>query len=144
VASYFCTPEGRVLHVVAGPVDAATLLKEARWVVETWKMADLQGLKTFRQRQMLMRKAHGERLVKDYNIPAKQVFLAPLQASDGNGPLGPFSQNGWNGWPSQDQQAKVHQVLAAYPLVRIGRVYPVVFQRILDEKISLTPVLTSN
>ena len=23
VASYFCTPEGRVLHAIAGPVDAA-------------------------------------------------------------------------------------------------------------------------
>ena len=27
VASYFCAPDGRVLHVVAGPVDAATLLR---------------------------------------------------------------------------------------------------------------------
>ena len=35
VASYFCAPDGRVLHVVAGPVDAPTLLREARWVVET-------------------------------------------------------------------------------------------------------------
>src|SRR5207253_3715095 len=34
VASYFCAPDGRVLHVVAGPVDAATLLREAKWVVE--------------------------------------------------------------------------------------------------------------
>ena len=34
VASYFCAPDGRVLHVVAGPVDAGTLLREAKWVVE--------------------------------------------------------------------------------------------------------------
>ena len=39
VASYFCAPDGRVLHVVAGPVNSATLLKEARWVVETTKKA---------------------------------------------------------------------------------------------------------
>ena len=29
VASYFCAPDGRVLHCVAGPVDAATFLREA-------------------------------------------------------------------------------------------------------------------
>ena len=39
VASYFCTADGCVLHVVAGPVSAETLLREARWVVETWKAA---------------------------------------------------------------------------------------------------------
>ena len=27
VATYFCAPDGRVLHAVAGPVDAKTLLK---------------------------------------------------------------------------------------------------------------------
>ena len=37
VASYFCAQDGRVLHVIAGPVDAQTLLREARWVVETVK-----------------------------------------------------------------------------------------------------------
>jgi hypothetical protein len=39
VASYFCAPDGRVLHVVAGPVDAATILREAKWVVEGTKKA---------------------------------------------------------------------------------------------------------
>ena len=34
VATYFCAPDGRVLHIVAGPVNAATLLKESKWVVE--------------------------------------------------------------------------------------------------------------
>jgi hypothetical protein len=33
VASYFCTPDGRVLHLIAGPVDGDTLIREARWVV---------------------------------------------------------------------------------------------------------------
>ena len=45
VASYFCAPDGRVLHVVAGPVNADTLLREAKWVVETTKkeMDDAKG-----------------------------------------------------------------------------------------------------
>ena len=39
VATYFCAPDGRVLHCVAGPVDAATFLREAKWVVEQTKKA---------------------------------------------------------------------------------------------------------
>lgn len=31
VVSYFCTPEGRMLHAVGGPVSGEKLLVEARW-----------------------------------------------------------------------------------------------------------------
>lgn len=40
VASYFCTPDGRVVHAVAGPVSASELLVEAQWAVENYKRAD--------------------------------------------------------------------------------------------------------
>ena len=36
VASYFCTPEGRVIHAVTGPVAADELLDEARWAVAAY------------------------------------------------------------------------------------------------------------
>jgi len=36
VASYFCTPEGRVVHAVTGPVAADELLDEARWAVAAY------------------------------------------------------------------------------------------------------------
>lgn len=39
VASYFCRPDGRVIHAVAGPVDADRFLSEARFAVEIHKMA---------------------------------------------------------------------------------------------------------
>jgi hypothetical protein len=34
VASYFCTPDGRVIHAVTGPVKAEELLTAARWAVD--------------------------------------------------------------------------------------------------------------
>jgi hypothetical protein len=34
VASYFCTPDGRVIHAVTGPVQAGELLAAARWAVD--------------------------------------------------------------------------------------------------------------
>ncbi len=33
VASYFCTPDGRVIHALTGPAPAEELLAEARWAV---------------------------------------------------------------------------------------------------------------
>ena len=68
VASYFCAPDGRVLHVVAGPVDAATLLREARWVVDTVRqtLADSKGDGAdFKAR---FRRAHAERLRREHGL----------------------------------------------------------------------------
>ena len=65
VAGYFCTPEGLVLHAVAGPVDAGTFLREARWANETYNLALLENHQTlvhlrsfFRFRPQPFRPAH--------------------------------------------------------------------------------------
>src|SRR5688572_9672514 len=39
VASYFCLPDGSVLHAIPGPADARTFLSEARWAAEIRKTA---------------------------------------------------------------------------------------------------------
>ena len=62
VASYFCAPDGRVLHIVAGPVDAATLLREAKWVVETTEKAMDECKDDGARFKAFFRKAHAERL----------------------------------------------------------------------------------
>jgi hypothetical protein len=87
VASYFCAPDGRVLHVIAGPVDAATMLREARWVVETTKkaMADANGdgaaFKAY------FRKAHAERLRTEHGLVVEAVTYDPVVAQDPNSAL---------------------------------------------------------
>src|SRR5260370_18917872 len=62
VASYFCAPDGRVLHVVAGPVDGATMLKEAKWVVETTEKAMKEAKRDGAVFRATFRKSHPERL----------------------------------------------------------------------------------
>jgi hypothetical protein len=82
VAGYFCAPDGRVLHVVAGPVDAATMLREARWVVETTKQAmeaskgDGAAFKAF------FRKAHAERLRNEHGLVVEPVTYDPPAEQD--------------------------------------------------------------
>ena len=73
VAAYFCAPDGRVLHVVAGPVDAATMLREARWVVETVQRI-LDEVKTKGGSfKVKMREAHAAKLRQESGISVEAV-----------------------------------------------------------------------
>jgi hypothetical protein len=87
VASYFCAPDGRVLHAVAGPVNADTLLREARWVVETTRkaMADARG--DGGRFKAYFRKAHAERLKAEHGLSVEPVTFDPPAESEENGAL---------------------------------------------------------
>ncbi len=125
VASYFCTPEGRVLHLVAGPVDAPTLLREASWVVETWKMAQLVKP----DEAPFFRQAHADRLRQEHGVSASSELAASAPDMDSalNRRLAP--------------QGRVHLLLAAHPLVKIEKIYQLVFKNILNEQVSTNPVI---
>jgi hypothetical protein len=77
VASYFCAPDGRVLHVVAGPVNADTLLREAKWVVETTKKAMDDAKGDGGKFKSLFRKAHAERLKAEHGLTVEPVAFDP-------------------------------------------------------------------
>lgn len=145
VASYFCTPGGRVLHIIAGKVGREEFLREARWTVEAWKLALLTANGNFQQAQIAFRKAHLDRLQTDYGADPYHVPLplleppnttTPVSASVLRRPRG--TRGSWN------KQAKVHQMLAAYPLVKINRVFELVFERILREDVTTAPVVVRN
>jgi hypothetical protein len=87
VASYFCAPDGRVLHVVAGPVDAATLLREAEWVVETTQKAMAESKGDGAAFKAYFRKAHAERLRREHGLVAEPVTFDPPEAQDPNSAL---------------------------------------------------------
>ncbi|MDH3717754.1 MAG: hypothetical protein OES79_06485 [Planctomycetota bacterium] len=79
VASYFCAPDGRVLHVVAGPVDAGTLLKEATWVVDTVKQALKERENNGKSFKSVYRTYHATRLRKEHGLTVEPVaFDAPV------------------------------------------------------------------
>jgi hypothetical protein len=118
VASYFCDPDGRVVHAVAGPVDAATLLREARWAVEAYKMGVLESAGDDTRLRSFFQTAHAERLKeRPPGLARAGAAAAPLV-----------------------RQGQVHLLLSAAPLAEVERVYKLVFERILGEKISTAPV----
>ena len=86
VATYFCAPDGRVLHVVAGPVDAGTLLREAQWVVETTKKAMAESKGDGAAFKAIFRTAHAERLRREHGLVVEPVTFDP-PAQDENSAL---------------------------------------------------------
>ena len=86
VAAYFCAPDGRVLHAVAGPVGAKELLREARWVVDTARAAAEESSRTGTPFKVLFRRRHAERLRAEYRLAVQPVEFDPVDPP-AEGPL---------------------------------------------------------
>jgi hypothetical protein len=82
VATYFCAPDGRVLHCVAGPVNATVLLREAKWVVDTATKAidDCKG--DGGKFKVLFRQAHAAKLRSDSGLIVEPVTFDPPDDED--------------------------------------------------------------
>jgi hypothetical protein len=138
VASYFTLPDGSVLHVVAGPVDAATLLREARWVVDTRKLAIAEAHGDSAKYKAFFSKAHADRLLHEHGMdahaqrPTKRVALNTFARGD-------FVKLGMA--RGGDRQGRIHLLLANYPLARTDDIYRIVFEQILGERVSTLPVI---
>jgi len=85
VAAYFCAPDGRVLHCVAGPVNADQMLHEAKWVVESVQKAMEESKRTGTQFRVLFRKWHAERLRQEHGLVVEAVTFDPPAAGDNEG-----------------------------------------------------------
>jgi hypothetical protein len=87
VATYFCAPDGRVLHAIAGPVNAQQMVQETRWVVDNavrcMKEAKNDGAKF----KALFRTAHAEKLRQQYGLVVQPVTFDPLVDQDPNSAL---------------------------------------------------------
>jgi hypothetical protein len=79
VASYFCAPDGRVLHCVAGPVDADTLLREAKWVVETTKTAMKESKGDGGKFKAIFRTAHASKLRTEHGLAVEPITYDPVE-----------------------------------------------------------------
>jgi hypothetical protein len=87
VAAYFCAPDGRVLHCVAGPVDAGTMLQEAKWVVATTQKAMEEAKGDGGRFKAHFRKAHADRLRNEHGLVVEPMTFDPPEEQDPNGAL---------------------------------------------------------
>lgn len=122
VASYFCLPNGGVLHALAGPLGAEAFLTEARWIMNVYNGALLDaGLKGDRNQ------LDGQRFL-DWLARAhsQRQFTAVLPGV---------------AWNDTHRQRQIHGLLAHDPLMRLDRLYPIVWRQILGEQLSSAPVV---
>ena len=89
VAAYFCAPDGRVLHCVAGPVNAAAMLREAKWVVETTQAAMKEAKNDGAKFKEFFRKAHAAKLKQDHGLVVQPDLGSRRLRGDDEHPLGP-------------------------------------------------------
>jgi hypothetical protein len=82
VASYFCAPDGRVLHAVAGPVDGSTFLRESTWIVETATKAIADSKGDGGKFKILMRTAHADKLRREHGLAVEPVTFDPPEPQD--------------------------------------------------------------
>lgn len=87
VASYFCAPDGRVLHAIAGPVDARTLLHEASWVVDNAKKAIEEAKGDGSRFKAFFRRAHADRLRNEHGLAVEPITFDAPEAQDPNSAL---------------------------------------------------------
>jgi hypothetical protein len=134
VATYFCLPDETVVHVIPGPVDAATFLREARWAVDVAESAALEHPDDVFEQKTYLKTAHGLRYLTDRTgvvpRPGKGASLAsrvnalmPKQLPHGEQPL---AQSHWLMWSS--------------PLPQLAQVYRIVWTEILNEPLTDLPV----
>jgi hypothetical protein len=122
VASYFCLPDGHVLHVLAGPVDATTMLQEARWVVETWKLAVLEKKEDPLQLLAFFAKAHADRLRQEHGLTLSEAHqLRTASTVDLTTCLDQSASR------RLSRQGQVHLLLACASPLKIEQIYRLVF-----------------
>jgi hypothetical protein len=169
VATYFCLPDGSVLHAIAGPVDASTMLKEARWVVESRKLAMFESRGDANRFKNFFGRAHADRLSSDYGfhntwkvakgqtpmqvyrkpalpqVPQAQPAVARDAFPDPDDPIAMARVNALvvNQANNRglDNRGKVHLLLANYPMAKVDQIYKYIFERVLNERISTLPVV---
>jgi hypothetical protein len=135
VASYFCLPDGSVLHAVPGPVNSQKFLNEARWALETRKSALTLSTRLATgevdqgRYHALVRHAHEERFAAEQN-----PWMPPGRGKNAH-------QNVTRQFPANaSQQGQVHWLLANDTLAPIDVIYPIVWEQILREQLSGLPV----
>ena len=140
VASYFCLSDGTVLHAVAGPVDAESFLREARWAVDLRNLAITEARGDVGAYRAVVRRGHLERLWEGTGYDLPPNTLPRLTRNAPPVPHRALLRTRAAGALSRPDRMSL--LVAYYPLARLEQLYPIVFEEVLGEKVSSLPVAT--
>ena len=108
-----------------------------RRAVELHKLASADARTDPTKYRLAVREAHLERLADEYNVQVPSAALPGLRTAVVTDlPLRTTQAK------RRGTQAQASALLTAYPLPRLESLYPVVWEAVLNEKLSAAPVLT--
>ena len=133
VATYFCLPDETVVHVIPGPVDAATFLREARWAVDVVESAVLEHPDDSAGQREYLKTAHGLRY-----LASRGDLIRPA----GQGATLAAKVNGWmpKNHPAGPPLSQAHWLLWSNPRPPLTEVYREVWTEILNERVTDDPI----
>ncbi|REJ66593.1 MAG: hypothetical protein DWQ31_14200 [Planctomycetota bacterium] len=120
--TYFCTPEGQVVHFVAGAVNAPELLHGMQWAVRAQQTAFGRG-RTDKQTARRLMRLHLQVTGDDL-----ETFINNL--TSGNRQR--YGEPGHDRWLTNRSPVEVHRYLAARPLVPLREIETEVFSTFAD------------
>jgi hypothetical protein len=131
VATYFCLPDETVIHVIPGPVNAATFLREARWAMDLHESALLEYPADAKERRDYVREAHMVRYLDEYG------------KGGGNraGTLRTLRSRMPKALPPGKVLAQAHWLMWSEPMPKLAAVYGAVWTDILKEELTDRPVV---
>ncbi len=144
VASFFCTPDVKVIHATAKPINADQLLREATWAVTTYREVLEQEPKSLPVQMKLVEQAHLKQLKQsswDFDskvraeLPRAQQDYRTKMQRDRNcrcleSPLLVARRNAARSFGGD----RVHQIMLAQPLQPLQSVYREVFEKLTNER----------
>jgi hypothetical protein len=149
VASYFCTPDGKVIHVTAKPINADQLLKQATWAVEAYEDVAYSAPGNLRAQRTLMERAHIGKLQGNISAFESQVQaeIPRAQKDYYNKVKAQYAHAGRKRPPvpaliiARRRAAqrlggdRAHQIMVAQPLAPFREVYKEVFEKLTNERV---------
>lgn len=138
VVSYFCTPGGRILHAVVGPVSPEKLLAQAVWTVDVYWHAKQASKKGAAARNQVVREAHQRALgmtTDQYAHKKRSASRRPDQAYY-------RKKTPAKSWEqlirtlAGSREEKLHRLFATRPLPRIDKVDTLIFRYIANEPVN--------
>ena len=134
VATYFCRPDETVIHVIPGPVDADTFLREARWAVDVEESAALEHADDADGQREHLRQAHAVRYLSDRGKFVPRTGKGPPLTVRIHELIPKARPRGG------DTIAQAHWLLWSNPLPPLAGVYRTVWTDILNEQVTDIPV----
>lgn len=134
VATYFCLADETVVHVIPGPVDADTFLREARWAVDVAESAALEHPDDVDEQRAYLKLAHGLRYLTDRTGVVPRSGKGASLTSRVNALMPKKEPRG------EALLEQAHWLLWSNPLPRLSNVYQTVWTDILNEPLTDLPV----